>query len=96
MKHFTLILIVLSLLSCDKEVVKSSAQITGPDYRKCSCCGGWFIEIDNSTYRFYELPKTNSIDLENETFPLEVTVKWKKQENACMSDLIDIEKITKE
>jgi hypothetical protein len=96
MKNLTLLLIVLSLLSCDKEVVKNSAQITGPDYRMCACCGGWFIEIDDTTYRFYELPKSSSIDLENETFPLEVTVKWKKTENACMSDLIDIEKITKE
>ena len=44
---------------------QSDGIITGEDYRECMCCGGWFIVIADSTYRFDQLPDGSNIDLRN-------------------------------
>lgn len=79
--------------TCKKDDIEfeSKGVITGPDFRKCICCGGWFIGIGGETYRFYELPSESDLDLENSAFPIEVKLNWHKKANACMSDEIIIE-----
>jgi len=93
---FTTIIICFVLASCMKDNdFGQKGVITGFDYRKCMCCGGWFISINDSTYRFYQLPDQNNIDLENASFPVEVILSCKKDPNGCMGDEIIILRIEK-
>ncbi|MFT5512903.1 MAG: hypothetical protein ACI8SE_001302 [Bacteroidia bacterium] len=87
---------VLGLLSCEKDPTPTvNGIITGQDFRKCACCGGWFVEVGDSTFRFYEIPKTNVLNLDNETLPLEVSIDYTQEDGRCMPDLIVLNKIRK-
>ncbi len=83
-------LLTISLFGCD---FKSKGVITGYDARECACCGGYFIEIDSVTYRFYDLPENSDIDLLNSSFPLNVQLDWEKNPSGCMGDEILISRI---
>ena len=74
---------------------KDIGTITGQDFRKCMCCGGWFIEINAEVYRFNELPDNSVVDLDSisEEFPIQVTLDWIKDQDACLGDEIIIERI---
>jgi hypothetical protein len=74
---------------------KSAGIITSYDYRKCKCCGGWFIDIGDSTYRFLELPKECNINFEKDTLPIAVKLDWKKSTTPCMGDEIIVERMKK-
>jgi hypothetical protein len=90
------ILLFAAFSSCRDECERFSiGLITGPDYRECVCCGGYFIEIDKDTYRFSseELPE-GSIDLVDAQFPIKVRVRWHLKENGCLGDEILITKIS--
>jgi hypothetical protein len=71
----------------------NNGAITGPDVRECSCCGGYFIEIENITYRFFELPANSEIDLINARFPVYVRLDWQNDPNACLGDEIFVMRI---
>ena len=73
----------------------SEGKITGLNPRECMCCGGWNIEINNSTFRFYNLPENSNIDLLHESMPLYVELVWKKDKNGCLGDEILIDYIKK-
>ena len=93
MKQFihTLILMLLIIIaSCSSEddLFRSNGKITGIDSRECACCGGYFIEIENITYRFYNLPDNSKLNLGNPTFPIFVNLDWIKDPNACLGDEI--------
>ncbi|MGB0931085.1 MAG: hypothetical protein ACPGVB_09935 [Chitinophagales bacterium] len=93
---FTLLLISSSfLLTCEKESLNDVGVITSFDSRECGCCGGWFIEIDGETHRFFELPKNSGLDLENEALPIDVKLNWEKEDDSCMGDLILVSKMEK-
>ena len=82
------------LVSCQKEKpFMDTGIITGPDYRDCICCGGWFIEIGDSTYRFMEIPCSCSLDLMNAEFPVMVFLDWEKDPDPCLGDEIIVERI---
>lgn len=90
------VLLVAATLGCNKATVaKDSATILGADYRKCGCCGGWFIEIEQDTFRFFEAPNNSNVDLNSTSYPLKVDVKWRELEDACMSDLIEVTSLKK-
>lgn len=95
----SLIITVLILFSaCSEEVnsdFKDIGTITGEDFRRCMCCGGWFIDINSETYRFDELPGNSHIDLTMEQLPIKVHLDWVIDENACLGDEIIIERIEK-
>lgn len=83
-------------LSCSKENNSiCEGTITGKDMSLCMCCGGWFIEIDNATYRFNKLPENCNIHLENEILPISVKLDWQKDKNQCLGDEIIIKRIVK-
>lgn len=92
--------IFLVILCCHKESsadFKSSGKITGPDYRMCACCGGWYIQIDSTTYEFDTLPHNSGINLETESFPLLVKLDWQLTNAAyCPYGRITIQRIKKE
>lgn len=88
--------------SCSKDnstdndnLYKSKGVITGYDYRKCMCCGGWFIEISGSAYRFQEIPKESNLNLEIDTLPLNLELDWKKSNTPCLGDEITVQRIRK-
>lgn len=100
MKKVAFIFLVLIAFStgCRKnqDLVPEPGIITGPDYRICTaCCGGWFIEIGDTTLRFYELPAGSDIDLGNSKFPLPVSVVWQRHNPQCLGDEIDILQIAR-
>ncbi len=92
----TLTITLLTLTGCRKEIeYQSSGIITGPDYRMCPCCGGWFIEIGENTYRFDRLPENSDIDLQNETYPISVKLNYAVEGCGCLGDEVVIGNIMK-
>ena len=88
---------LLLLTSCfnNENGFHDEGLITGPDYRLCACCGGWFVEIDTTTYLFWELPEESNIDLTTESFPVPVKLDWKPVEESCIANRIVISRIKK-
>jgi hypothetical protein len=94
---FAVLLLTSVILSCEKEKdYQSTAVITGPDVRDCICCGGYFIEIGDSTYNFDTLPTTSKLDLTAETFPLPVKLDWNYDKKCGDIQYIGISRIAKE
>jgi hypothetical protein len=91
-------LLLILLGSCSDNVpLFSNGLVTGPDYRYCACCGGYFIEIDKTTYRFFneELPEGSiNFDLIDANFPIKVRVRWELKKDGCLGDEISIIEIT--
>lgn len=87
-----IVLAALGTFSCTDDeqatVDKEVGIITGQDPRFCMCCGGWFIDIGDRTYRFYELPGDSNIDLTDAALPMAVNVVWEADDNACLGDEI--------
>jgi len=84
-------------ISCDKEENKfeSTAVITGPDVRDCICCGGYFIELNDTVYNFDSLPTSSTINLTEETFPITVNLDWSYDRNCGNIQYIEITRIAK-
>jgi len=98
MKKVLAIMILSAALvgSCQKEEpFMDVGIITGPDLRLCACCGGWFINIGNDTYRFMEIPCNCSLDLVNAEFPVIVNIDWEEDPNPCLGDEITVHRIRK-
>jgi len=97
-KLISVLIITLSVASCsmEEDEFRSSGTITGYDIRECACCGGYFIEIESETYRFFNLPNNSNLNLENPTFPIPVKLNWIKDPSACLGDEILIFKIEKQ
>jgi len=98
MRRLLIISVIIIISACADEVnsdFKDIGAITGEDFRRCMCCGGWFININSETYRFNELPENSDIDLSSEEFPIQVHLDWISVENACLGDEIIIERIEK-
>ena len=69
------------------------AKITERDMRRCACCGGYFIEIGNETYRFLSMPATSSFAFLDDELPMDVIVRWSTDPNQCLGDEIILESI---
>ncbi|HLG32713.1 MAG TPA: hypothetical protein VI362_06710 [Ignavibacteriaceae bacterium] len=95
---FVCLFVVFGLISCSvtENEFMNNGIITGPDVRECSCCGGYFIDIDDKIYRFYSLPDNNSINLIDVRFPVYVKLDWKNDEEACLGDEIIVLRIDKQ
>lgn len=94
---FAGILLFIILISCteDDNLFMSNGIITGIDIRECSCCGGYFIDINDSTYRFYTIPAGSDVQLENHNFPIYVKLDWAKADTVCLGDEIKVIRIGK-
>lgn len=90
MKRFIFILLLPAFLAgCQQEpCYDDSGTIIGPDYRKCMCCGGWFIEINQDTLRFDKLPEGTNVNLTDATYPIAVYLDWKHKDPKCLEDEI--------
>jgi hypothetical protein len=100
MKTMKLIMIFifffLASFSCLDDDFMSNGIITGYDLRECACCGGFFIDIDKETYRFYEIPENSKLNLDNPDFPVYVKLDWTKDPDACLGDEIFVHRIEEE
>lgn len=93
---FLTLLVIPILIGCDENDSMDEGVITGVDTRECLCCGGYFIDIKNSTYRFQSLPSESGIDLTNNpVFPINVKLSWKMKDTLCLGDEIIVLKISK-
>jgi len=72
-------LALLCIAACEDDTnpYESEGIITGFDPRLCPspCCGGFFIEIEGTSYLAGELPSDN-LDITSETLPLPVYLDW--------------------
>jgi hypothetical protein len=102
MKRILILLIALSsisIISCDNDkdnTEEKNGKITGQDMRKCMCCGGYYIEIEDSTYRFDSIPSNSGINSGIDTFPIYVQVVFHIKDPQCLGDEIIIDKMRKE
>ena len=89
------IVVVMSIKACSlsEDDFRSNGTIIGADTRECSCCGGFYIDIDNQTYRFYTIPDDSKLNLVNPVFPINVKLDWSNDPNACLGDEIIVLKI---
>jgi hypothetical protein len=102
MKTILFLVFIITMVSCNDESnplpnegYESTGTITGTDPRDCMCCGGWFIVIGDSTYRFDAFPKDNNIDIANLVYPFKVYLDWDKDETPCLGDEIIVTRIKK-
>ena len=98
MRKFTLYFIVFLFLaiSCEKDHgYQNQGTLTGYDFRRCMCCGGYIVEIEDSTYRFYNMPDGFTFNLEVDTFPLQVLLNWQSDSILCLGDEIIVSKMTR-
>ena len=99
MKKVIFSLVLFSMVACqgDKLDLQSEGTITKRDYRKCYCCGGWFIEIDGETY-LADLSgeQTTALNLQENALPVQVELNWKKDENACLDNKITVTDIKRQ
>ncbi|MFA6127232.1 MAG: hypothetical protein WC699_08015 [Bacteroidales bacterium] len=95
MKHLLpLILLLVLMTGCKKDHgYDNSGTIFGQDYRKCMCCGGWFIEIEKDTLRFQTMPEGCAINLTDALYPVEVYLDWHYPDPQCMGDEIIVTRI---
>jgi hypothetical protein len=90
---FFLFLTLFTIVSCRKEkpqLIEDDAVLTGFDARLCPCCGGWFIEIEDTIWRFDNTPAVSNVDLNAHVYPLPVKVIWKKKDHPCLGDEIEV------
>jgi hypothetical protein len=94
---FFFLIIAAVFTFCERDKYMSEGTITGPDYRMCACCGGYYITIDTAIYEFESLPADSKIDLLKESFPLNVKLDWALSDRiACPNKFITVTRITKE
>ena len=60
---------------------EDKAVLTAADYAACICCGGIFMDIDNTKYRLVKWP--SSFDITGKSFPIKVQLTWRVINEPC-------------
>lgn len=103
MKKLLLILGILLtavvLQNCQKENKLcpddwQEAAIIGQDFRRCFCCGGWFIDLGQDTVRAFTLPQSFEID-QDSNFPVTVCLTYEALLGPCenFGSLVTVDQI---
>jgi hypothetical protein len=91
---FLLFISILAVTGCEKDSYKSAGTITGADMAMCACCGGYFIEIESTTYRFEKSELPDNFSFDDLQLPLKVELDWELKTSACTNyNWIKISKI---
>lgn len=69
--------------------------VIGIDFRKCVCCGGYFIEVEGDTLRSWNLPQPFMDEIAGEDFPISVYLEWQPAATPCLGDEIEVSCIRK-
>ena len=91
--------IFLFAAACRKndDGMETDAMIIGIDGRKCSCCGGWWLDINGDSLRTLNFPGDFAAQIDLNNLPMPVKIQWEKdQVTSCFqNELILIESIRK-
>lgn len=95
-KIIFLLFFSLLLLSCEKTRYENTGTITGPDMAMCACCGGYFMVIDGTKYRFDKSELPAGFTFNDEQLPLRVKLSFEAKTVSCTGlNWIKISKIRK-
>ncbi len=95
-KFFLLLISLLLILSCEKEKYESTGIIIGADMSLCACCGGYFIDITGTQYRFEKSELPTGFTFDDNLLPLTIELNWDSKTDGCKdSNWINILKIRK-
>jgi hypothetical protein len=87
----SLVFVILLAGACRHEAeTMDRGIVTGYDPRDCMCCGGWFITISDSVWRFDQVPADCTIDFNTVAYPVAVRLEWKKKDTVCLGDEIRV------
>ncbi|MEI6061308.1 MAG: hypothetical protein WCR72_11410 [Bacteroidota bacterium] len=98
MNNKFVLLLITSLLicCCEKDAYRSTGTITAQDNGMCPCCGGYFIEIEGTDYRFEKGSLPGNFTFEDSQMPVVVELNWGLKSGFCIGyNWIDISKIRK-
>ena len=88
--RYLLFFFALTTLTCSTNSGKdfdNRGAIIAYDVRRCDCCGGWYVVIEDSTYRFKEMPEDSDLELGPSTeYPINIELNWSRANETCMSD----------
>ena len=91
---FFIVFSTILISGCEKTKYESTGTITGADMAMCACCGGYFIEISGTKYRFEKTELPANFTFNDEQLPLRVELDWNlKTENCTGLNWIKISKI---
>ncbi len=96
MKTIVLLLFISTffLAGCEKVKVEHTGTITGTDARMCVCCGGYFIDIAGTDYRFEKSGLPGNFTFTDQELPLTVELDWELKDGGCAGfNWISISKI---
>lgn len=87
MQRFFWIMLVVIFSNCQKENNNTpdgwvEGRIIGLDFRRCACCGGWFIELEQDTVRAFTLPENFEIDPQID-LPINVLLTYENYSGPC-------------
>ena len=95
-KLLILLISILLTVSCEKDKYENTGTITGQDLTMCACCGGYFIDINGTQYRFDKSTLPADFNFEDNQLPLSVELDWDSKTDACKDfKWITISKIRK-
>ncbi|MEO0898837.1 MAG: hypothetical protein AAFY71_20660 [Bacteroidota bacterium] len=83
-------------LSCRQEQVNRcvhEGEITGYDYSRCMCCGGYLLDIPQGVFRLDGAPEAFMAELdqlEERDFPVAVRVNFDSTAISCIDMRIDL------
>lgn len=86
MKSVIRILALSMLLAgCSSDDAMDRGVIHGYDMTYCACCGGYVIEIEGNTFKFFDedISGNNPLLGADDKFPIEVYIDWKKKTGDC-------------
>lgn len=78
-----LIIFTITIMSCEKTTYKSNGTIKGPDIAMCACCGGYFIEIEGTQYRFEKTELPDNFTFSDSQLPMKVELNWELKNQEC-------------
>lgn len=69
---------------CKNNDMMVNATITGEDYRKCMCCGGYYVQLpNNQEIRAINVVENNVI---SNVFPIDVKITYEKTTSCPSSE----------
>ena len=91
------IVIPAFLLACDSDenMKFSKGTIKGYDLTLCGCCGGYLIEIDGETFRFFDedIQGNNPFTSGDMDYPVHVLIEWSPKTGECAGMRINVQKV---
>jgi hypothetical protein len=80
-----LLIFITFILSCEKTKFENTGTITGADIAMCACCGGYFIEIEGTRYRFEKSELPTNFTFDDNQLPIVVELNWELKKEVCTS-----------